>query len=68
MFEKSCQTAVKYILGTEIFQKLQLKKTKGKFQSFLKILCIILDRFKRVLFGGDFYLGLLKILLQNFFF
>ena len=29
--------------------------------------CIILVRFKRVLFGGNFYLGLLKILLQFFF-
>ena len=29
---------------------------------------IILGKIKRVLFGGNFYLGLLKILLQNFFF
>ena len=29
---------------------------------------IILDRIKRGLFGGNFYLGLLKILLQNLFF
>ena len=29
---------------------------------------IILDRIKRVLFGGNFSLGLLKILLQNLFF
>ena len=32
------------------------------------IRCIILDEIKRVLFGGTFYLGLLKILLQNLFF
>ena len=30
--------------------------------------CIILGKIKSVLFGGNFYLGLLKILLQNFFF
>ena len=31
--------------------------------------CIILDRIKRVLlFGGNFYLGLLKTLLQNFYY
>ena len=29
------------------------------------IWCIILDKIKRVLFGGTFYVGLLKILSQN---
>ena len=32
------------------------------------IRCTILDKIKRVLFGGTFYFGLLKIILQNFFF
>ena len=30
--------------------------------------CVTLDRIKRMLFSGNFYLGLLKILLENLFF